>query len=108
MLDESYLLVFSHAFVTPTNPGVLPIVLDDETVHTISEIIRQHKSTLQIYHEVKNTEKALKQLIIETFDDDCTNDLRDPNIGFANVLQLPINITKLSTHWRLLKISGTI
>lgn len=39
MLDATYLLVSTHAFVTPTNPGLLPIVSTDSTAANTYEIL---------------------------------------------------------------------
>ena len=98
MSDANYLLLSSHAFVIPPNPGLLPTVPSNSTIANTYELVRQHKSSLTTYHEVKNTDRTLKQIIIETFDDVYTDYLRDPNIGFAGTTAMEL-ITYLCDYF---------
>ena len=47
-----------------------------------------------MFHEVQNTDSALKQQLLETFDAIYTDDLRDSNIGFTGTTAITI-ITNL-------------
>ena len=98
MLDSTYLIVSGHAFVTPPNLGLLPIVPADTTTVIAYELVRQDKSSLKTYHEVKNIDRALKKLIIEKIDNVYTDDLRDPNIGFAGTIAMDL-ITHLYDYF---------
>ena len=43
-----------------------------------------------MFHDIQNIDRALKQQLIETFDDIYTDDLRDPNIGFTGTTAITI------------------
>ena len=60
MSDEKYLLVSSHAFITPPNPGLLPTVQANLKTTNTYKLVRQHKYSLKTYHEVKKTDRSLK------------------------------------------------
>ena len=85
MVYASCFVVSSHTSRFPANPSLLYINL-------IS------RSLTKIYHEVKRTDRDLKQLVTETFDDDYTNDLHDRNIGFVSVATME-SITHLYDYF---------
>ena len=89
MVYVSYLVVSSHTFLFPANPSLLYINLISRSLTQIY---------LRIYHEVKRTDRDLKQLVTKTFDDDYTNDLHDLNIGFASVATMEL-ITHLYDYF---------
>ena len=60
MSDEKYLLVSSHAFITPPNSGLLPTVQANLKTTNTHKLVRQHKYSLKTYHEVKKTDRSLK------------------------------------------------
>ena len=78
MSEVTYLLVTNSVFDISTNTGLLHDIPTDSTTVNTYELVRQHKVVLTTYQEVYNTDRALKQIIIETFDD-----IRYPNIGFT-------------------------
>ena len=90
MSDATYLLVANSSFLFPPNPGLLPTIPTGSTAADTYEMVRQHKVNLTTYREVHNTDRALKQIIIETFDDIYTDDLRDPNIGFTGTTAMAL------------------
>ena len=90
MTDTSYLATTGIAFVRQLIPGFLPIITDPSTAAQTSELVRQHTNLLRLFQETVNTDRALKQQILEVFDDDYTQAINDPNIGFANVTAIQI------------------
>ena len=78
MSEVTYLLVTNSVFDISTNTGLLRNIPTDSTTVNTYELVRQHKVVLTTYQEVYNTDRTLKQIIIETFDD-----IRYLNIGFT-------------------------
>ena len=90
MSDATYLLVSNTAFLHQPNPGLLPTIPTDATAAISYELVRQHKAALHMFHAVQNTDRALKQQLLETFDAIYTDDLRDSNIGFTGTTAITI------------------
>ena len=61
-------MVSAVAFVLLANPGPQPAITSDTTGLQITKIISQHKELLRILKEYLNTDKALRQQLLATFD----------------------------------------
>ena len=90
MSDATYLLVSTTAFVNPPNPGLLLHIPTDATAAISYELVRQHKATLHMFHEVQHTYRSLKQQLVKTFDAIYTYDLRDSNISFTDTTAITV------------------
>ena len=93
MTSASYLTTTGTAFIRPANPGYLPVIPDPCTAAQTAEFVRQHTNLLRMFQETVNTDRALKQQILEVFDEEYTQAICDPNVGFANV-----NSMQMITH----------
>ena len=71
-------------FVPPTNPGLNPDTPDGATGNQISSLRRNHDNLLEEFNTFDQADKALKSLVIATFDEACIRSLRNKCVGFAN------------------------
>ena len=72
-------------FVPSANPGLNPVISDGATGNQISNLRRNHDNLLEEFNTYDQADKALKSLVITTFDEVCTRSLRNKYVGFAKV-----------------------
>jgi len=90
MTNASYFATTGVEFVLPANPGYLPVIPEAATAAQIAELVRQHTNLLRQFQETINTDRALVQLLLEIFDEEYTQAICDPNIGYANTTAMAI------------------
>ena len=81
----TYTLITNEIFWAPVNPGSLPVVADTATQYQISKQVRQHKEELRIWQEYRFTNQALKQQLLQTFDEAYVRGLRNYHTGYTNI-----------------------
>jgi hypothetical protein len=88
MTNEEYFAIAADAFPLPDNPGASPEVVVGMTAAVIAEFTRLHREATQIYRTYHNVDQAIKNLILEAFDDAYLNTLSDEVVGYANCTSL--------------------
>jgi hypothetical protein len=94
MTDAEYLAVAGEPFVAPVNPKSAP-VLDSKSKIQSSENVRLHELAKREFRQYHDVDKALRKQLIEATPATYLQDLRDPNLGYANTTCL-----QLITHLR--------
>jgi hypothetical protein len=69
MTNEEYFAIAVDIFPVPANPGPSAAVVAGMTAAVIAETIRLHREATQVYLTYHNVDQAIKNLIIESFDD---------------------------------------
>jgi hypothetical protein len=77
-------------FVPPANPGINPLIPALSTNAIITELTRQHATSLKTWQEYQSTDKALKQQLLAAIDSIYYRSLRNRITGYANVATLTI------------------
>jgi hypothetical protein len=101
MTNEGYFAVAVDVFPVPNNPGPSATVVTGMTTVVIAETARLHKEATQVYCTYHNVDQAIKQLIIESFDDAYLNALLDKIMGYANFTSLQL-LTHLLTYYAMI------
>jgi hypothetical protein len=101
MTNEEYFAVAVDVFPVPSNPGPSAAVVAGMTAAVIAETTRLHKEATQVYHTYHNVDQAIKNLIIESFDDAYLNALSDEIVGYANCTSLQL-LTRLLTYYAMI------
>jgi hypothetical protein len=84
MTNKEYFDVVVDVFPVPNNPGPSAAVVAGMTAAVIAETTRLHKEATQVYSTYHNVDRAIKKLLIESFDDTYLNALSDEILGYAN------------------------
>jgi hypothetical protein len=100
MTNEEYLAIAVDVFPVPANPGPSAAVVVGMTAAIIAETIRLYRAT-QVYRTYSNVDRAIKKLIIESFDDAYLNALSDEIVGYANCTSLQL-LTHLLTYYAMI------
>ena len=77
-------------FDPPTNPGPNPTIPEKSTSSQIADLRRTHDFQLEEFNQFDQADKALKSILINTFDEIYIRSLRHRHIGYANVTTLTI------------------
>ena len=77
-------------FYPPTNPGPNPTTPDKSTSSQIEDLRRTHNFQLEEFNQHDQADKALKSILINTFDEIYISSLRHRHIGYANVTTLTL------------------
>jgi hypothetical protein len=85
----------------PKNPGKLAAVVTGMMAAVIVETKRLHREATQVYRTYHNIDRAIKKLIIESFDDAYLNALLDEIVGYANCTSLQL-LTHLLTYYAMI------
>ena len=85
LADPVYHTFTGHHFNIPVNPGAVPIIPPGQTAAQIGELVCQHGEALRTYQETQRTDQALKQQILNAFDEMYTRGLRNAHTGYSNV-----------------------
>jgi hypothetical protein len=101
MTNEEYFAVAVYFFPIPNTPGPSAAVVADMMAAVIAETTRLHKEATQVYRTYHNVDKAIKKLIIESFDDAYLNVLSDKIVGYANCTSLQL-LTHLLTYYAMI------
>ena len=101
--DTVYDTLSCTLFIPPANPGLIPVIPDEQTQFQISAITDTHRQQSNLFHEFNNTDKALKQQLLGAMDDMFTCALKNRFIGYANVTTKQL-LTHLFTTYG--KITG--
>ena len=80
----SYEMISETPFVRPTHPGSLTIP-QGTTQHAARTLKEQHEEALQVFHEVNNVDKALKQQIVEAVETTYLTPLRNRTTNTINM-----------------------
>jgi hypothetical protein len=101
MANEEYFNVAVDVFPVPNNPGPSAAVVAGTTAAVIAETTRLQKEATQVYRTYHNVDQAIKNLIIESFDDVYLNALLDEIVGYANCTSLQL-LTHLLTYYAMI------
>jgi hypothetical protein len=101
MTNEEYFAIAVDVFTVPSNPGPSAAVVAGMTAAVIAETTRLHREATQVYRTYHNVDQAIKNLIIESFDDSYLNALSDKNGGYANCTSLQL-LTHLLTYYAMI------
>jgi hypothetical protein len=87
----AYINVTGHVFVPPVNPGPTAVIPRNLRLSAqINELVRQHANELRIFQETTRTDQALKQQLLNAFDDMYTKSLSNRHTGFATITTFDI------------------
>jgi hypothetical protein len=101
MTNKEYFAIAVDVFPVPNNPGPSAAIVAGMTAEVIAEMTRLHKEATQVYHTYHNVDQAIKNLIIESFDDAYLNALSDKIVGYANCTSLQL-LTHLLTYYAMI------
>jgi hypothetical protein len=101
MTNEEYFASAEDVFPVPANPGPSDAVVAGITEAKITERTRLHREATQVYRTYHNVDQAIKNLIIESFDDAYLNALSDKIVGYANCTSLHF-LTHLLTYYAMI------
>ena len=90
LTNAVYNTLTGHNFVLPNNPGAVPTIPNNATAAQIGEEVRQHGERLRCYQETNRTDHALKQLLLNSFDEMYTRGLRNVHTGYSNVTTIAL------------------
>jgi hypothetical protein len=101
MTNKKYFAAAVDVFPVPNNPGPSAAVVAGMTAEVIAETTQLHKEATQVYRTYHNVDKAIKKLIIESFDDAYLNALSDEIVGYTNCTSLQL-LTHLLTYYAMI------
>jgi hypothetical protein len=101
MTNEEYFTIVVDVFPVPSNPGPSAAVVAGMMSAVIAETTRHHREATQVFHTYDNVDQAIKNLIIESFDDAYLNALSDEIVGYANCTSLQL-LTHLLTYYAMI------
>jgi hypothetical protein len=101
MTNEEYFAIAVDVFPVPVNPGPSAPVVAGMTAAVIAETTRLHGEATQVYRTYNNVDQAIKNLLIEAFNDEYRNALSDEIFGYANCTSLQI-LTHLLTYYAMI------
>jgi hypothetical protein len=101
MTNEEYFAIAADVFPVPNNPGPLATVVAGMTTSLIAETTRLHREATQVYLTYHNVDKAIKKLIIESFNDTYLIAVSDEVVGYANCTSLDL-LTHLLTYYTMI------
>jgi hypothetical protein len=101
MTNEEYFAIAVNVFPVPINPGPSAAVVMGMMAAVIAEMTRIHREATQVYRTYHNVDQAIKNLIIESFDDGYLNALSDKILGYANCTSLQL-LTHLLTYYAMI------
>ena len=78
-----YATLSTTTFVPPVNPGPEPIIPTGSTGTVIADLRYHHTRATKIFAEYKNTDKALRQLLLASTDELYVQSLRHKYIGYG-------------------------
>jgi hypothetical protein len=90
MTNEEYFAIAADVFPLPDNPGASPEVVVGMTAAVIAELTRLHLEATQVYRTYHNMDQAIKELILEAFDDEYLNALSNEVVRYANCTSLDL------------------
>ena len=94
----TYLAITGNDFVIPANPGAQPTIAPGTTRPRADAIVRAHTTELRTYQEALRTDQALKQLLLDAFDDKYLRGLRNRHTAYAGSTALQL-IQHLYTNY---------
>ena len=83
VLPAVYATLSTTAFVPPFNPGPEPSIPTGSTGAFISDLRYHHTKATKIFTKYKNTDKALRQLLLASTDELYVRSLRHKYIGYG-------------------------
>jgi uncharacterized protein (UPF0335 family) len=101
MTNKEYFTIAADIFPVPNNPGPSAAVVAGMMAAVIAETTRLHREATQVYRTYHNVYKAIKKLIIESFNDAYLNALSDEIVGYANCTSLQL-LTHLLTYYSMI------
>jgi hypothetical protein len=84
MTNEEYVAIAVDVFPVPNHSGPLAAAVAGMTTAVIAETTRLQLEATQVYPTYHNEDRAIKKLIIESFDGAYLNALSDDIVGYAN------------------------
>jgi hypothetical protein len=90
MTQVEYAAISTSPWVEPYNPNAIPIIPPGTTAVDAAQIARMHAECHRIYTSHINVYQALKELILEAYDNMYTSQLEDYLLQYANRSALEI------------------
>jgi hypothetical protein len=90
MTQVEYAAIATSPWVEPYNTNAVPIIPPGTTVVDAAQITRMHAECRRIYTNCINVDQALKNLILEAYDNMYTSQLEDYILQYANRSALEI------------------
>ena len=85
--------IVGHEYIAKPNPGPVPMISPNATGHQIAVAQDSHKKTRKLHKEEQNLARALKNQIINTFEEQCLHDLKEEHVGCTSA-----SIAQMFTH----------
>ena len=86
VLPAVYATLSTIAFVPPVNPGLQPCIPTGTTGAVIADLRYRHTESTKIFIEYKNTDKALRQLLLVSTDELYVQSLRHKYISYGKTI----------------------
>jgi hypothetical protein len=86
--NEEYNDLTDQVWIEPDHPGAPPVIAPATTAVQMKNITSTYSHNLETWTNVHYTRAALKQQILDTFDDDYLIGLQDPDLGWLNITPL--------------------
>jgi hypothetical protein len=90
MTYEEYFTIAADVLPVPDNPGTSPEVVVGMTAAVIAKLTRLHREATQVYRTYHNVDQAIKNLILEAFDNAYLNALSNKVVSYANCTSLDL------------------
>jgi hypothetical protein len=85
MTDNLYTTLTATPYVTPIDPGVIPLIPNGATTVKRENLRIDHKEVRRIFDNHTNMDDALKAQIIDTIDDPYICEIRNKYIGYLGI-----------------------
>ena len=100
--DTIYHTFTGHHFVPIGYPGaVATIPAGQPSAALIGATVRQHAATLRAHYETLRADQAIKQQILNAFDEMYTRGLRNTHTGYANITALQLITHMYTTYGKI-------
>ena len=94
-----YQTLTGHAFITPVNPGLTPVIPAGARPDQIAQLRDQHKTNLTIWEQYNNMQTALKNQIVGAFDEIHLKQLQHDLTGFCKCDSMGSNQPLIQLLW---------
>jgi hypothetical protein len=86
MNQVEYSDISAYPWVEPFNPNAIPIIPPGTHAVDAAQLARMHAECRRIYTNIINVDQALKQLILEAYDNLYTSQLEDYLLQYCTIL----------------------
>ena len=79
-----HIRITGHDYTPTPNPGPVPTIPPNATQHQIAAAQDLHKKNKKLHKEEQNVARALKNQIVNAFEEQCLYDLKEEHVGHSN------------------------